>query len=60
MLFYREPVGYYKQFQNIFDTFKKYAGPEIEKLPLRMGEDVCQAWRPVPVLGEKNGSRTTP
>lgn len=39
---YRKPVGYYKQFQSIFDTFKKYAGPEIEKLPLRMGEDVCQ------------------
>lgn len=39
---YREPVGYYKQFQSIFDTFKKYAGTEIEKLPLRMGEDVCQ------------------
>lgn len=39
---YREPVGYYKQFQSIFDTFKKYAGSEIEKLPLCMGEDVCQ------------------
>jgi hypothetical protein len=25
---YRKPVGYYKQFQSIFDTFKKYADPE--------------------------------
>ena len=41
-MLYRKPVGYYMRFQSIFDTFKKLAGPEVEKLPLRMGEDVCQ------------------
>lgn len=38
----RETVGYYQQFQSIFETFKTKAGSEIEKLPLCMGEDVCQ------------------
>jgi hypothetical protein len=41
-MLYRQPVGYYMRFQSIFDTFKKMAGPEVEKLPLCMGEDVCQ------------------
>ena len=38
---YRQPVGYYKRFRTIFDTFKQLAG--LQTLPLQMGEDVCQA-----------------